>query len=127
MNSANYYYINSIYNRLIQVLCVCVISLIPFPSYSQDNSDIQIANEYFLKGDKEKALAMYESLAKRAENIPQIHDNYLSLMLDLGKFRDAENYVERLVKKYDDRLSYKLDLGFVYLWSVEEQKADRYF
>ncbi|HMJ69409.1 MAG TPA: tetratricopeptide repeat protein [Cyclobacteriaceae bacterium] len=127
MNTANYYYINTIYNKIIQVLCVCVICIISFPAFSQDNSDIQIANEYFLKGDKEKALTMYETLAKRAENIPQIHDNYLSLMLDMGKFRDAESYVERLVKKHDDRLNYKLDLGFVYLRSGEEQKADRYF
>jgi predicted Zn-dependent protease len=127
MNTANYNYINTIYNRLIQVLCVCISSLISVSLYAQDNAEIQIANEYFLKGEKEKALTMYESLAKRPENIPQIHDNYLSLMLDVGKFRDAENYVERLAKRYDDRLSYKLDLGFVYLRSGDEQKADRYF
>lgn len=102
---------------------MCVISL---SAYSQDNSDIQIANEYFLKGDKQKALTMYEALAKHPENIPQIHENYLTLLLDLGKFRDAENYVERLSKRYDDRLNYKLDLGFVYLRSGDEQKADRY-
>lgn len=103
---------------------MCVLC---FSAYAQDNPDIQIANEYFLKGDKQKALAMYESLAKRPENIPQIHENYLALLIDLGKFRDAENYVERLVKRYDDRLNYKLDLGFVYLRSGDEQKADRYF
>jgi TolA-binding protein len=123
MNSANYYYINSIYNRLIQVLFVCIISS---SVYAQDTSDIQIANEYFLKGDKQKALTMYEALAKHPENIPQIHENYLTLLLDLGKFRDAENYVERLSKKNEDRINYKLDLGFVYLRSGDEQKADRY-
>jgi predicted Zn-dependent protease len=102
---------------------MCVTSL---SVYAQDNSDIQIANEYFLKGDKQKALTMYEALAKHPENIPQIHENYLTLMLDMGKFRDAENYVERLSKKNDDRINYKLDLGFVYLRSGDEQKADRY-
>jgi TolA-binding protein/Flp pilus assembly protein TadD len=103
---------------------MCVISL---SAFAQDNPDIQIANEYFLKGDKQKALTMYETLAKHPENIPQIHENYLTLMLDLGRFRDAENYVERLSKRYDDRINYKLDLGFVYLRSGDEQKADRYF
>lgn len=96
-------------------------------AYAQDNSDIQIANEYFIKGDKQKALTMYESLAKKQENIPQIHENYLALLIDLGKFRDAENYVERLTKRYDDRLNYKLDLGVVYMRGGDEQKADRYF
>ncbi|MEI9919340.1 MAG: tetratricopeptide repeat protein [Bacteroidota bacterium] len=103
---------------------MCVVSL---SVYAQDTPDIQIANEYFLKGDKQKALAMYEVLAKRPENIPQIHENYLTLMLDMGKFRDAENYVEKLSKKNEERLNYKLDLGFVYLRSGDEQKADRYF
>lgn len=96
-------------------------------AFAQDNSEIQIANEYFLKGDKQKALTMYESLAKHSENIPQIHENYLALMIDMGKFRDAENYVERLVKKNDDKLNFKLDLGLVYLRGGDEQKADRYF
>jgi TolA-binding protein len=103
---------------------VCVISSCAF---AQDNSDIQIANEYFLKGDKQKALTMYDALAKKPDNIPQIHENYLALMLDMGKFRDAENYVEKLVKRFDDRLNYKLDMGLVYLRSGDEQKADRYF
>lgn len=120
----NYYYINSIYNRLIQVVFVCLFTNVAF---AQDNTDVRIANEYLQKGEKEKALAMYEGLAKRSENIPQIHDNYFNLLLDMGKFREAENYVEKLVKKYDERLSYKLDLGLVYLRSGDAQKADRYF
>lgn len=108
-------------------MLICVICLPVGKAFAQDASEIQIANEYFLKGDKQKALTMYESLAKHQENIPQIHENYLSLMIELGKFRDAENYVERLVKRYDDRFNYKLDLGLVYLRSGDEQKADRYF
>lgn len=103
-------------------MCIVCVS-----AYAQDNADIQIANEYFLKGDKQKALTMYESLAKHPENIPLIHENYLALMIDMGKFRDAENYVERLAKRHDERMNYKLDLGLVYLRSGEEQKADRYF
>ena len=95
-------------------------------SYAQDNSEIQIANEYLIKGEKEKALTMFESLAKNSENIPAIHDNYLNLMLDLGKFKDAENYVEKVIRRNDDRLNYRLDLGLVYLRSGDEQKADRY-
>jgi len=106
---------------------MCVFFFPVSDAYAQDNADIQIANEYFLKGDKQKALTMYEALAKRPENIPQIHENYLALMIDMGKFRDAENYVERLVKKNEDRLNYRLDLGLVYLRAGDEQKADRYF
>jgi tetratricopeptide (TPR) repeat protein len=101
---------------------MCTISY----AQAQDTNEIQIANEYLIKGEKDKALTMFESLAKSAENIPAIHDNYLNLMLDLGKFKDAENYVEKVIRRNEDRLNYRLDLGLVYLRSGDEQKADRY-
>jgi TolA-binding protein len=89
-------------------------------------SEVRIANEYFLKGEKEKALAMYQSLSKSPENIPLIHNNYLSVLLDLGKYKDAEDYVERVLRKVEDRVSYRVDLGLVYLRSGDAQKADKY-
>lgn len=98
-----------------------------FVASAQDIGEIQIANEYLLKGEKQRALTMYESLAKKSENVSAIHDNYLNLMLDLGQYKDAENYVERQVKRNEDRLNYRLDLGLVYLRAGDEQKADRYF
>ncbi len=96
------------------------------PSSAQD-SEIRIANEYFLKGDKEKALAMYQSLSKNVDNIPAIHANYFNLLLDMGKYKEAEDYVERVIRKADDRISYKVDLGLVYVRSGELPKADKYF
>jgi tetratricopeptide (TPR) repeat protein len=104
---------------------VCFLN--PRFSFAQDRNEIQIANEYFLKGEKEKALASYQGLAKNVLNIPSIHNNYLSLLLDLNMFKEAENYVERAIQKLDDRLSYKLDLGYVYVKAGEIQKADKYF
>lgn len=124
MHTSNYYYLNTIYNKLIQVLCVCMI--VTMTARAQDQAEIQIANEYVLKGEKQKALAAYESLAKKPENINHIHDNYLNLLLELGKFRDAENYVERLIKRNEERVTYRLDLGFIYLRSGDEQKAAKH-
>lgn len=93
---------------------------------AQDQAEIQIANEYLLKGEKEKALATFEALAKKTENINYIHENYLNLMLDLGKFKDAESYVERVIRRIDDKVSYRLDLGLIYMRSGDVQKADKY-
>lgn len=94
--------------------------------YGQD-TEIRIANEYFLKGEKEKALAMYQVLAKSAENIPAIHSNYFNLLLDMGKFKEAEDYVERVIRKVEDKITYRVDLGIVYIRSGDQQKADKYF
>jgi tetratricopeptide (TPR) repeat protein len=120
-NTNTYIYI------LIQCLFTWVLTSSPTASYAQDKNEIQIANEYFLNGQKEKALASYQALAKNVLNIPSIHNNYLSLLLDLNMFKEAENYVERAIQKLDDRLSYKLDLGYVYVKAGDIQKADKYF
>jgi tetratricopeptide (TPR) repeat protein len=120
-----YYYLLLKYNRLI---LSCVLGILLFSAgATAQQSEVRIANEYFLKGEKEKALAMYQTLSKTPENIPLIHNNYLSLLLDLGKYKDAEDYVERVLRKVEDRVSYRVDLGLVYLRSGDSQKADKYF
>lgn len=93
---------------------------------AQNLPEVQIANQYFIKGEKEKALAAYQSLAKLQENIPLIHNNYLNLMLDLGRNDEAEDYVERQIRKDPNNLNYRLDLGFVFIRSGDLEKGDKY-
>ncbi|MBS1544793.1 MAG: tetratricopeptide repeat protein [Bacteroidetes bacterium] len=119
------YYINYIYISFNRILIACLLS-VPTLSLAQE-MDVRIANEYFLKGEKEKALAMYQVLSRNAENIPAIHTNYLSLLLDMGKYKEAEDYVEKVIRKVDDRITYRVDLGIVYVRSGETSKADKYF
>lgn len=96
------------------------------PAIAQDQ-DLRIANEYFLKGEKEKALAMYQALSKNPDNISALHSNYLNLLLEMGHYKEAEDYVERVLRKVEDRASYRVDLGIVYLRSGDLSRADKYF
>ena len=93
---------------------------------AQNQAEIQIANEYFIKGEKEKALVAFQSLAKSQENLPLIHNNYLNLLLDLGRDKEAEDYVERQIKRDPNNLNYRLDLGFVFIRSGDLQKGDKH-
>lgn len=120
-NYSNYFSKYSI--RIIH--SVYVLLLASSIAFGQDIQDIQIANEYSIKGQKEKALTLYEQLAKKNENIPLIHNNYLNLLIDAGKYKEAEAYLERLLKK-DGKLNYRLDLGVVYVRSGDLTKADKY-
>jgi predicted Zn-dependent protease len=103
------------------------MTMIPFGVSGQDQNEIKIANEYLLKGEKEKALISYRALARKPENIQVIHNNYFNLLLDLNKFKDAEEYIDRVIKLNPNYSSYRVDLGIIYIKSGEEQKADRYF
>lgn len=120
----DYYYPYIRYNT---ILLSCVVWAMSLTSAFGQEQDIRIANEYLLKGEKEKALAMYQVLSKTPENVPLIHANYFNLLLDLGKYKEAEDYVERVIRKVEDRTSYRVDLGLVYLRSGDLARADKYF
>jgi len=92
---------------------------------AQDEIDIKLANEYVLKGERDKALQIYNKLAREDRNIGAIHDNYLNLLLETGRLREAESYLDRVIKKHDDKPQYQVDLGLVYLKAGEQARADR--
>ncbi|MBT1700025.1 tetratricopeptide repeat protein [Fulvivirgaceae bacterium PWU4] len=123
------YYIYYIYN-LILIIRKAVF-LIPFLLTSlvlsaQNHSEIQLANEYLLKGDKKKAVELYKDLSKSDANVPLIHNNYINLLLDLGGYEEAHAYLKKILRRDPENMQYKLDVGLVYVRSGDLSKADRY-
>lgn len=107
-----------ILNTILALLCAQL-------AFAQENQEIQIANEYLLRGEKNRALAAYQQLAKNPQNTSAIHNSYFNLMVEMGNFKQAEDYIERIIRR-EDRLNYRLDLGILYLRSGDVTKADKY-
>lgn len=95
--------------------------------FAQDLDEIQLANEYLLKGDKKKSLELYRELAKHEANYPHIYNNYFNLLLDLSAFDEAQKFIQKLVKRDHLNIQYSLDLGLIYVRSGDLSKADRYY
>lgn len=95
--------------------------------FSQNHTDIQLAQEYLLKGEKRKALELYRELVKNEANLQYIQNNYLNTLLDLSETEEALAHLKRLQKKYPDNILYKLDVGIVYMRAGDTQRADKYF
>src|SRR5579872_3792292 len=89
---------------------VILFSFLTTICFAQDTQEIQIANEYFSRGEKIKALESYQALVKNPLNIPLVHANYFSLLLATERYHEAQNYIEKIVRK-DSKFSYQLDLG----------------
>ncbi len=119
-----YYYILLIHYKYSLTL-VLILFLNASPSYSQETQEIQLANEYLAKGEKVKAKELYEELVRRPENIPVVHNSYLSLLMELGEFRTAEEYVQRLLKRQPSNVHYRVDLGLVYLKSGDLTRGEK--
>ena len=124
-----YYNYYIIYIILIntRVLFLTAFLLIAFGVSAQNHADVQLANEYLVKGDKKKAMDLYKDLSKSEANIPLIHNNYLNLMIDVGAFDEAHDYLKKILRKDPENMQYKLDVGLVYVRSGEVSKADRYY
>lgn len=93
----------------------------------QDNAKIDLANEYLGQGEVDKAYDIYKELAKDVRNIAYIHNNYLTLLLNLGDYKEAEDYVARLIKRFETNIYYQIDLGLVYQAAGKKDKADQQF
>jgi tetratricopeptide (TPR) repeat protein len=106
---------------------IAALLLIPFLTFGQNHADIQLANEYLLKGDKKKAIELYRDLSKNDINVPIIHNNYVSVMLDLGAYDEAQTYLKKVTRRDPDNIQYKLDVGLVYVRSGDLNRADKYF
>ena len=93
--------------------------------WGQDVQKIGLANEYFAKGEMDKAKALYEELARKNRNIPQIHNRYLNVLAQLGAYDQGEDYLQRLVRQFPDVVQYPLDLGIFYRKAGKVSEADR--
>ncbi|MDX1630097.1 MAG: tetratricopeptide repeat protein, partial [Fulvivirga sp.] len=110
--------------KLFRVLIFC---LLPFVAFTQQNQDVQLANEYYGQGEYEKAKNLYDDLARNLSNIPLIHNNYFHLLMEMGAYDDADKYIKRLIKKFPGNLYYRLDKGVLMMKEGNENDGDKYF
>jgi predicted Zn-dependent protease len=128
INNAYYYYNNIYIIRIIRTVCLGItLFLVSSSAFSQNHTDIQLANEYVLKGDKKKAIELYRDLIKNDANIPLVHNNYINVLIDAGAHDEAQAYLKRILRRDPDNMQYRLDVGLVYVRSGELAKADKYF
>lgn len=109
-----------------KIINTIILAVLLVPVIAQDIQDVSIANEYYTQGEKEKALEAYQALAKNSLNIPLIHANYLNLLFVAGKYKQAEIYLEKIIRR-DNRFSYQLDLGVLFVKAGDLPKAQKYF
>lgn len=114
-------------NFFMRYILIISILLLATSAHAQKSDDIQLANEYFVNGDFEKAQDLYTSLAEDPKNISIIHNNYLMLLFDLEEYKDAEKYLKRISKIFPKNVYYQIDKGFLLRRLGKEEDADKLF
>jgi outer membrane protein assembly factor BamD (BamD/ComL family) len=120
-----YIYINTIKGKLFWITLFFIFCRTSSSAQIQD--EIQLANEYFLKGEKKKALELYRDLSRNDGTNQLIYNNYLSLLLETSAYDEAQSYVKRSQRRDPENIQYRLDQGFIFVKAGDLNKADRYF
>ncbi|MEQ6121344.1 tetratricopeptide repeat protein [Reichenbachiella sp. MALMAid0571] len=93
----------------------------------QKSDDIQLANEYYINGELEKAGDLYKSLSTDPKNISIIHNNYFNLLMDLKEYKTADKYLNRISKIFPQNVYYQIDQGILFKQMGETSQADKLF
>jgi len=101
----------------------------PKPGFEQkpkQESDDQLAAQYFQRKEYEKAVVLYEKLFRKSNNNLN-YTYYLYCLIELKDFKSAEKLVKSQIKEFPDILKYSVDLGYVYAEEGEQGKANKQF
>ena len=104
-----------------------MLSAISINLPAQIDGRIPLADEYYNKGELEKAQDLYEDISKKLPNVPLIHKNYFELLLNTAQYSKAESYVKKVIKKIPGNPTYQIDLGRILVNQAKDKEADAYF
>lgn len=110
------------FRNLFLIFLFILSGLVSFPCYSQDNDQVQLAIEYYNKGELEKSKDILRDLSKSKRNIPLIHDTYFDILLKTKDYSQAEKYISKVIKQFPDNILYKIDQGR--LLNIIDEKED---
>lgn len=107
------------------LLCIAFISLIT-PSFSQGETDLQLAQYYYTNGDFEKAGMYYVKLYDKDPSKINF-SRYYECLIQTGNRKEAEKVLKKhsSSNKYD--LEFKVMLGQFYEEDGETEKAQRIY
>ncbi len=112
--------------RCAKALCVILLILLPSITLAQGN-DEQLANQYFMNGEFDKATVVYESLIAYNPSSPFIYERLMDCYLKTKKAEQAETLAKKQVKRYELVQQYKVDVYWLQLIQGKKDKGNKSF
>ena len=109
--------------RLFSLFALLTLSHLAFGQ----QTDEELAAQYFADGEYDKAEILYKKLLKKNDESVYIYQNYLECLVRLKSFDEAEKMIKKQEKRFPDKPIYSVDLGFVYGLTQQDKKRDELF
>jgi tetratricopeptide (TPR) repeat protein len=95
-------------------------------SFSQNETDDQLAGEYFESKEYDKACDLYEKLFNKNQDFVY-YMPYLECLVQLKNYKVAEKMVRKQIKMHPIIPQFGVDLGYLYFTEGEEKLAKEQF
>ena len=86
-----------------------IILLLFALSLNAQNNDQRLAYQYYIDGDYEKAILLYEEINKKSFSLNTYNPYYVSL-INLNRFSEAEKIAKKQFSKNGTRLNFLADV-----------------
>jgi tetratricopeptide (TPR) repeat protein len=100
--------------------------LLLFISFWVQGQNEQLANNYFDRGEFEKALVSYEDLLKSQEGNYNYFQRVIECYQQLLQFDKAQSALENRLNKYR-QANLLVELGYNYQLQKNQEKANKYY
>ncbi len=91
------------------------------------NNDIKLANQYFVRGEYEKAVVLYKKLFDENPNSTHFYKNYYRSLLKLKRYTEAETVLREQMRRRPKDVTLLVDLGLLYKTQDKEDQAQQQF
>lgn len=95
-------------------------------SFGQNDTDEELAAQYFQNKEFDKAVVLYESLYNKKQDY-LYYSSYLGCLIELKDFKTAEKIIRKQMKKNTSVPQYGVDLGYLFLTEGDNDKAKEQF
>ncbi|MCJ8211618.1 tetratricopeptide repeat protein [Mucilaginibacter sp. RS28] len=99
-----------------------IFCLSAFSAAFAQPGDLQLAQQYTMNGDLQKANDIYQKLFKQDNE--NYYSYYVNSLLSLKQFDEAESITKKLLRKYPADYQYQITLGRIYRQQGNVAKAD---
>ena len=94
--------------------------------YAQPGNEA-LARQYYDNGEYEKAADLYEDLAQKSPQDPQLYERYLNSLVMSNQAERAGKFVAKRRKKFPEVAQYRVDEGYVLEKQGKMQDAEKVF
>ncbi len=108
----------------MRTILTSLLLVLPFLATSQN---ARLAQQYFLDGEYEKAAILYEQLFEQNEENEYYFDRYFNSLLNLERYQEAEQLVERQIRRFPDNMRLYVSLGTLFEAQFKDDKAQEQY